>query len=190
MIKGWVSSGQRGFTIVELLIVIVVIAILATISIVAFNGINARANDSKTRSAVHQFEVALQTWVQDYPPPIKGGSGSTVAASNGTCADGSSGFVGTGLYMCTVEDALVSAGQLPAGFTSKMPKNTYFGGSSGGQRSMMIYGCGGTKYALYWTLQNPSSDDLASVDATISSCGNSTSIKNTWGMRAGKVVQL
>ena len=33
----------RGFTIVELLIVIVVIAILASITIVAFNGIQARA---------------------------------------------------------------------------------------------------------------------------------------------------
>lgn len=39
-----------GFTIVELLIVIVVIAILATISIVAYNGIRDRANDSAVQS--------------------------------------------------------------------------------------------------------------------------------------------
>ena len=36
---------QKGFTIVELLIVIVVIAILAAITVVAFNGIQNRDND-------------------------------------------------------------------------------------------------------------------------------------------------
>lgn len=35
-----------GFTLIELLIVIVVIAILAAISVVAYSGIQNRANDS------------------------------------------------------------------------------------------------------------------------------------------------
>lgn len=43
---------QRGFTIVELLIVIVVIAILAAITIVAYNGIQQRAKASSTQSVV------------------------------------------------------------------------------------------------------------------------------------------
>lgn len=34
------NARSRGFTIVELLIVIVVIGILATVSVVAYNGIN------------------------------------------------------------------------------------------------------------------------------------------------------
>ncbi len=37
---------DQGFTIVELLIVIVIIAILAAITVVAYNGIQGRANDS------------------------------------------------------------------------------------------------------------------------------------------------
>jgi len=43
-------SRQSGFTIVELLIVIVVIGILAAITIVAYNGIQNRANDSAIQS--------------------------------------------------------------------------------------------------------------------------------------------
>ncbi len=41
---------QVGFTIVELLIVIVVIGILAAITIVAYNGIQNRANDAAVQS--------------------------------------------------------------------------------------------------------------------------------------------
>jgi prepilin-type N-terminal cleavage/methylation domain-containing protein len=44
---------NRGFTIVELLIVIVVIAILAAISIVAFNGAIQRANTSAIGKLVY-----------------------------------------------------------------------------------------------------------------------------------------
>ncbi len=41
---------RQGFTIVELLIVIVVIGILAAITIVAYNGIQDRANDTAVQS--------------------------------------------------------------------------------------------------------------------------------------------
>lgn len=50
----------RGFTIVELLIVVVVIAILAAITIVAYNGISNQAKDSATRSTVSQIKKGLK----------------------------------------------------------------------------------------------------------------------------------
>lgn len=45
----WVKQ-EKGFTIVELLIVIVIIGILAAITVVAYNGIQNRANDAAVQS--------------------------------------------------------------------------------------------------------------------------------------------
>jgi len=48
------AKNKQGFTIVELLIVVVVIAILAAITIVAYNGIQNRAKQSAAQSATSQ----------------------------------------------------------------------------------------------------------------------------------------
>ena len=53
------AQRKTGFTIVELLIVIVVIAILAAISIVAYSGIQERAEATKTASAIDAYKKAL-----------------------------------------------------------------------------------------------------------------------------------
>lgn len=58
-------SGTRGFTIVELLIVIVVIAILAAISVVAYQGIQERARDSQRLQDVKTIAKALEMYYLD-----------------------------------------------------------------------------------------------------------------------------
>lgn len=52
VMKQWAK--QTGFTIVELLIVVVVIAILAAISLVAYNGITSRSKESAVKNAAAQ----------------------------------------------------------------------------------------------------------------------------------------
>ena len=56
---------KTGFTIVELLIVIVVIGILAAITIVAFNGVQARAKDSTRSNDLTAIQKALELYKTD-----------------------------------------------------------------------------------------------------------------------------
>lgn len=59
------KAQERGFTIVELLIVIVVIAILAAITIVAYNGVTARANTTSAKAAAGTFAKKAEVYLAD-----------------------------------------------------------------------------------------------------------------------------
>lgn len=61
---------KRGFTIVELLIVVVVIAILASVTAVAFNGISKRAANASVQAALGQSEKALRMYKATEDKPL------------------------------------------------------------------------------------------------------------------------
>ena len=68
-----ISRKQTGFTIVELLIVIVIIGILAAITIVAYNGIQNRARTSAAQSLASQTNkkvLAYQASEGSYPADL------------------------------------------------------------------------------------------------------------------------
>ena len=54
---------QRGFTIVELLIVIVIIGVLAAITVVVFNGIQERATNASRISSAQTFLKAIEGYI-------------------------------------------------------------------------------------------------------------------------------
>lgn len=64
---------QRGFTVVELLVVIVVIAVLASVTVVAYNGVQNRAINAQTLLAVNQWEKTLRMYQQLNPSTAAGG---------------------------------------------------------------------------------------------------------------------
>lgn len=87
------TSFRRGFTIVELLVVIVVIGILSAITIVSYNGITRNAKITALKADLHTaaMQIALvQADTGTYPAPslpsdIKAGSGNSfLYTSNGS----------------------------------------------------------------------------------------------------------
>ena len=86
---------RRGFTIVELLIVIVVIGILAAITIVAFNGVQNKAKSSAAQSAVAQANkkiIAYGVENADVYPVAAGASGIDNLAAIGVVNSGGTSY--------------------------------------------------------------------------------------------------
>lgn len=81
--KSW-AQNQRGFTIVELLIVIVVIAVLAAVGLVAYNGVQQRARDTKRAADIDNVKDMLEIYKAQtgtYPAVCPGGDNAGCSLS-------------------------------------------------------------------------------------------------------------
>jgi general secretion pathway protein G len=135
---------SRGFTIVELLIVIVVIAILAAISIVAYNGVQQRSRDTIRKSDLAQIKKSLLLYETD--------NGDL---ANANCGNGSgSGWLttdydGAGPFL-PINTCLTNGG-----YIAKVPIDPAGTGSCNGVtcHAYMKANCGGIVY-LYANLES------------------------------------
>ena len=98
------SLTQKGFTIVELLIVIVVIGILAAITIVAYNGVTARANTAASETAAGNFAKKAEVYQAD-----SGNNRYPVTAAELTGAASTTTYALTGVTPSYSTTALTSA---------------------------------------------------------------------------------
>lgn len=115
-------KSTSAFTLVELLIAIVVIAILAAISVVAFNGIQERARDANRQSDISTIAKALDLYYVEhgqYPAITQTGAGLTPGVANSHPA-----------YMNTWNE-LVDA---VSPYASSLPVDPLNGDSSGTRR--------------------------------------------------------
>lgn len=86
MLNNIKTRKDSGFTLVELLIVIVVIAILAAITIVAYNGVQNRAHTSAEQSAATTLQQKVQLYYTDkdstYPADVAAINSTLKATAN------------------------------------------------------------------------------------------------------------
>ncbi len=133
-IKSFKDAREQGFTIVELLIVIIVIAILAALVISAYTGIQSKAQANTNKSNAKSLASAAQSYMAENDPaaypvitalatgnqvnfsPPSGTTGATATAN-------SAGGSGVGYRVCTTKGAMVTwwNNELPTPAAVNMP---------------------------------------------------------------------
>ncbi len=118
---------RRGFTIVELLIVVVVIAILAAITIVAYNGVTSQAQESSLKSDLRNNKMSIEqakVTVGSYPvdqaaAQLKANSDNTLVYKSGGGSFCLQGQNGTKRYYINSEGSLQQGNCPPMAWVSK-----------------------------------------------------------------------
>jgi len=146
-------SSNKGFTIVELLIVIVVIAILAAITVVAYNGIQNSAKNTATQSAVKQVQKLVEAYAAKTGSYPSTGGLSRVYTDSGCALNADSDGQETAEWVPGL--SIVSAGPLP--------QSNFQGTGRNGEGGCYAYASDGTVYIISaWNAKygGPSVDGL------------------------------
>ena len=68
------KQNKKGFTLVELLVVIAILAILATVSVVGYSQFTEKAKKSNDETELHQYSTLIQAQLMDGEEVVKIGS--------------------------------------------------------------------------------------------------------------------
>lgn len=168
---------KQGFTIVELAITIVVIGILASITVVIYNGIQAKARDTQRTSDLQNIADAIKLYRTKYGNDIQAGSG---CGWNGT-GDGWFNYSdGTATYPASILSCLTSKGYLTAAFIDPSGCSTN-GGACAGKGVYMKYTCGTGDAAITYLYARMETTDNSANLKTPDIC-SSNGVATSFGM--------
>lgn len=128
---------KLGFTIVELIVTIAVIGILASITVVAYNGTQAKARDADRKSDLQNIADAIKLYRTKYGNDIQTGSGCGWSGNGSGYFNYSDG----GSYPASILSCLTGAGYLNTTFIDPSGCTTV-SGSCSGKGIYMKYSCG------------------------------------------------
>ena len=191
----------NGFTVVELLIVIVVLALLSTMIAVMYGNVQMQARDTKARDQAAKMAEAMELWsAHNQGKNVMGGHGSTLPPVGGDnpCPDGTGeGYAVPGQfnpnYKCTFGDVLVAGGYLNQSFFDDLqPNMNSIWNPNGSKQSAFIYtSCAGKRYLLY-SLERPNAADTTSIAPHTSSgaCNWNSWMVTDAGMRSAIQLEM
>jgi prepilin-type N-terminal cleavage/methylation domain-containing protein len=147
---------QSGFTLVEMLVVVAVIATIASIVTALVGDAKAKARDTKRRSDLNQIQVALELYRNEH---------GTFQVTGGGYLNGGQGWLSYengSTYGTAVTRILYNEGYLAQPIIEDPLQSPGY----------MIYVCnGGQSYALSATLEFPTTRDITDIQTSCNGTG-------------------
>lgn len=109
------SSDSAGFTIVEIIIVVMVLGVLVSIVTVFYPGYQKRTRDSERKSDMSQIAAALGAYVLQKGNYVEAGSGCGVNGNGNGWFNAGPADTGAGTYPKSIATCLQEAGLLRSG---------------------------------------------------------------------------